>query len=123
MIHITLIYAERCVFLSCLNFDPSEVYSILVQLDITKASGCDGLHPSISSFVLIFYQTLLLAYLTDLWNIQLFPLNGKLNLIRPIPKSGDKSLVTNYRPISLLCIVSKVLEKAIFNHRHVIQYI
>ena len=34
--------------------------------------------------------------------------------ITPIFKSGDKSQVTNYRPISLLCIVSKVLEHLIY---------
>ena len=28
---------------------------------------------------------------------------------------GDCSIVRNYRPISLLCIVSKVLEKAVFD--------
>ena len=34
----------------------------------------------------------------------------------PVFKSGDKSLVNNYRPISLLCIISKVLEKIIFKN-------
>ena len=35
--------------------------------------------------------------------------------ISPIPKTGDKSSISNYRPISLLCILSKVLEKIVFN--------
>ena len=34
----------------------------------------------------------------------------------PVFKSGDKSLVNNYRPISLLCIISKVHEKIIFKN-------
>ena len=29
---------------------------------------------------------------------------------------GDKSLVSNYRPISLLCILSKVLERVVYNN-------
>ena len=33
----------------------------------------------------------------------------------PIFKSGDRGSVTNYRPISLLCNTSKVLEKLIYN--------
>ena len=33
----------------------------------------------------------------------------------PIYKSGSRELVTNYRPISLLCIVSKVLERLVYN--------
>ena len=34
----------------------------------------------------------------------------------PIFKKGDKQLVKNYRPISLLPICDKILEKIIFNH-------
>lgn len=34
----------------------------------------------------------------------------------PVHKSGDKHSVTNYRPISLLCTTSKVIEHFIFGH-------
>ena len=34
----------------------------------------------------------------------------------PVFKSGDKSNVANYRPISLLCVTSKVLESLAYNH-------
>ena len=37
------------------------------------------------------------------------------HLITLIFKSGDKSLISNYRPISLLCSVSKVLERIVFS--------
>ena len=33
----------------------------------------------------------------------------------PIFKKGDKQLVSNYRPISLLTVILKVLEKLIFD--------
>ena len=39
--------------------------------------------------------------------------------ITPIHKSGDKSLISNYPPISLLCVLSEVLEKVIY-HRIII---
>ena len=35
--------------------------------------------------------------------------------IIPIYKSGDCAAVNNYRPISLLCIVSKVLERLVYD--------
>ena len=41
--------------------------------------------------------------------------NGKIHSIVPVHKSGCQSNVSNYRPISLLCTISKVLEKVIFN--------
>ena len=40
---------------------------------------------------------------------------GKDHRIIPIYKSGDKTLVNNYRPISLLYILSKVLERIVYN--------
>ena len=41
-----------------------------------------------------------------------FPLNWKAAKVTPIFKSGSRSLPENYRPISVLPIVSKLLEKA-----------
>ena len=42
------------------------------------------------------------------------PLEWRIHKIRPIFKAGDKSSVTNYRPISLLSSTSKVLERIIY---------
>ena len=41
----------------------------------------------------------------------------KLANVTPIYKKGDKQLVTNYRPISLLPICGKLFEKIIFNNQ------
>ena len=47
---------------------------------------------------------------------QSIPVEWRTHFITPIHKSGTRSLVNNYRPISLLCIISKVLERIIYNH-------
>ena len=44
------------------------------------------------------------------------PEEWRIHLIIPIFKSGDRSAVKNYRPISLLCTISKVLERIVFAH-------
>lgn len=44
-----------------------------------------------------------------------FPVSGRFIIIVPIFKSGDRTSITNYRPISLLCITSKVFEHLIYN--------
>ena len=43
------------------------------------------------------------------------PQEWKMHKICPIPKKGDPLLVHNYRPISLLCVLSKVFEKAVYD--------
>ena len=45
----------------------------------------------------------------------IFPSELKLARVMPIFKSGDPSLLTNYRPISVLSFFSKILEKIVYN--------
>ena len=45
-----------------------------------------------------------------------YPNIWKLANVTPIHKKGDKQLIKNYRPISLLPICSKIFEKLVFNH-------
>ena len=46
---------------------------------------------------------------------QCIPPIWKVHKITPVFKSGDKHSFANYRPISLLCSVSKVLERLIYD--------
>lgn len=43
------------------------------------------------------------------------PLIWKTAFISPIHKKGSKSEVTNYRPVSKLCILAKVFERLVYN--------
>ena len=56
---------------------------------------------------------------TKLFNVSLtsgeLPSEWKTAHVSPIPKSGDNSNPSNYHPISLLSILSKLLEKHIVN--------
>ena len=59
----------------------------------------------------------LLPHLTFFFNLCLktavFPDKLKIAIVIPIYKSGNKELFNNYRPISLLPLLSKILEKII----------
>ncbi len=44
-----------------------------------------------------------------------FPSKWKISYVSPIFKDGDKSDVSNYRPISILCAASKIFERLVFN--------
>ena len=48
----------------------------------------------------------------------IFPDDLKIAKVIPLYKSGDSSLFTNYRPISLLPAFSKVFERLIYNRLH-----
>jgi len=39
----------------------------------------------------------------------------KYSIIKPLFKKGDRKIPSNYRPISLLTVFSKVIEKALYN--------
>ena len=105
----------RSTYLSEAYITEAEVYDILADLDPTKAMGCDNIHP----IVLKYCSDFLASPLALLFNLSLstgcIPTEWKIHRIRPIQKGGDQQNVANYRPISLLSITSKVLEKAIFN--------
>ena len=47
---------------------------------------------------------------------KIYPSVWKNANVTPLYKKGDASLLNNYRPISILSAVSKVMEKAIFKH-------
>jgi hypothetical protein len=45
----------------------------------------------------------------------IFPERFKIAKVKPLHKKGDKKEMKNYRPISLLCVFSKILEKLMYN--------
>ena len=92
-----------------------DVFRVLRSLDVTKAKGCDGISPKLlKTCALSLYQPLHHLFSLSL-SQKYLPLEWRTHLIKPIIKSGDKSSIRNYRPISLLSVVSKVLEKLVYN--------
>ena len=89
------------------------VRSILKSLNSNKSCGPDGISGKIlkkCAFSLAYPLSLLfnLSY-----NLGEMPLEWKLANVVPVHKKGDKSLVENYRPISLTCLIMKVFEKCV----------
>ena len=82
-----------------------EVHELLVNLDVTKANGPDG----ISAKMLTKTASSIYPVLTNLFNQSIqVPIAWKCSSVVPILKgSEDLSSPKNYRPISLLLIISK----------------
>ena len=50
-----------------------------------------------------------------IYNTGIIPQEWKSANIVPIYKKGDKNLISNYRPISLLCLSAKIMERVIMD--------
>ena len=102
--------------LSQLILEPYEVDLVLKGLPLGKASGPDGLN----NRLLLELSLELSGPLCTLFNYSLrtgfFPSIWEDANVCPIFKSGDPSLVNNYRPISLLNTIGKTFEKIVFKH-------
>ncbi|KAL4703558.1 hypothetical protein ACJJTC_000195 [Scirpophaga incertulas] len=94
-----------------LNVVASEIENIIMNLRDDCAVGWDG----ISTQILKMSCTVLSPILTHICNLAIstgvFPDAFKKAIVHPIFKCGDKHNVNNYRPISVLSTLSKILEK------------
>jgi len=101
--------------LSDITITKEEVNTLLSELNPDKALGPD----KIPTQVLKECSQELKGNITDLYNESLtsgkVPTEWKTANVAPIYKKGKNTDPSNYRPISLLPIISKVLERCIYN--------
>ena len=94
---------------------PRDVFTVLKSLNPSKAAGHDNIPPRMIKDGAE-ELAVPLCYLANLsLQSSLFPTSEKLAKIRPVFKSNDRSLLDNYRPISILSVFSKVLEKFVYH--------
>ena len=107
--------------LSSVTCTHDEVFKLLSTHKVNTATGPDG----ISSIMLRGTATTITPALTTLFNLSLssstVPDEWKMSNVTPIFKSGDASKASNYRPISLLSLISKALERCI--HSRVMEFL
>ncbi len=93
-----------------------DVMNVLRTIDNNKAHGPDG----IPARLLTETASQISSSLCELFNKSLrtgiVPFDWKLANVVPVYKRGDQEFVENYRPISLLSLISKVLERCVFNN-------
>ena len=95
---------------SRIKIEPKGVLKQLQSLDRTKGAGPDGLSSALLKFLANFiYKPLSLIYQYSL-DTGAAPDDWKLANVIPIHKKSSRSNPLNYRPISMTCIASKILE-------------
>ena len=105
-----------------IQLQTEDVKAVLQHLDTSKAVGPDLIHNKL----LLAAGPIIIEPLTFLFNKSLtegvFPDCWKIAHITPIYKlKGEKSDCSNYRPISLLSCIGKILEKCI--QKYILQYL
>ena len=105
------------------QFKEIEISSVIKQLSTLKTNKSTGLD-RISARLLKDAAPVIAPTLTEIFNHSLksstFPQIWKDGKVMPIFKSGDRSNMSNYRPVTVLPILSKILERfvhtQIYNH-------
>ena len=95
-----------------------EIQSLISKLPNKKSSGFDN----IDNIILKEIKDCISPKLAEIFNLSMlegvFPEKMKLAEIVPLYKSKEKYLTDNYRPISLLIAISKLLEKVIYKRTY-----
>ena len=109
------------------SVDESEIVTICRNLKVSSA-GWDQILPKV---VKLTYHNFIVP-ITHVMNLYIIygvvPTELKLAKVVPIYKSGDRGLINNYRPVSVLPCFSKIIEKLMYKrisnfiHKHDLLY-
>ena len=101
----------------------NEIIKVVRQLRNTSSAGHDDISVTFIKKVI----NAIAKPLSSIFNMSIstgiVPDPLKLAKVIPVYKKGDKNIVENYRPISLLPTFSKILERIIYNrlYEHLLQ--
>ena len=91
-----------------------EINKIIDTLKDKNSSGCDEITTKILKISKPFIISPIINICYKMVAQGIFPERLKFSLIKPIYKSENKSSPSNYRPIALLPVFSKIFEKVIY---------
>ena len=97
-----------------------EVEKKLKSLNTNKSSGPDEIHPKLISELAEILSKPLTILLNSSIRSGKIPKEWKTAIISAVFKKGSRSMASNYRPISLTCVLCRIMESflkdAIMDH-------
>ena len=93
------------------NIEKDKVLKHLSTMDSSKATGTDSTGPRLLKFAAPYIADDITYICNHSINKGTFPSKWKEAKVSPLHKNGPHDDVNNYRPISILPVLSKVLEK------------
>ena len=110
--HCTLIPRDQIFKFE--RIEEEDVQRLLASLDVSKAPGLDG----ISSRVLKMVAPAISLSLTSLFNFSLLrgqmATEWKFARVTPVPKRSGSVHVEDFRPVSVLPVVAKIIERLVY---------
>ena len=101
--------------LSDLTLTVIQVLDVLANLDASKATVPDEISARILKETVYKITPSLCELFSKSLRLGSLPMDWKLANVVPVFKKDNKEYAENYRPISLLCLVSKVIERCALN--------
>ena len=103
-----------CSFMFLNTTSTFKICCIINQLNINKSCGFDRIEAKFIVLVSELLSSVLAILFNACFDFRVFPTCLKTAKVVPVYKAGDINEVTNYRPISILSIFSKILEKLVY---------
>ena len=92
-------------------FSLQDIKRVVKDIDVHKGSGIDFLPTFILKDCFVVLSEQLMYMFNQSIHLGEFPMSWKIATITPIPKSGDHTNVNNWRPISIIPLVGKLMGK------------
>lgn len=115
----TLPTAPSSIFLRPATIN--EIVLLINDLDVNKSGGPDKIPTKFVKVHYEFFAQLLHRVFNEIIQTGQYPSCLKLARVIPVFKSGDPRELSNYRPISTLSVIDKVLEKLLVSR--IVEYI
>ena len=87
------------------------IEKFLKHIDVSKATGCDNIGPRLLKIAASHIAESVTYICNQSIKTSNFPEKWKEAKVTPLHKGGPKDDINNYRPISILPVISKILEK------------
>jgi len=101
------------IVLDTIVFDTRNIIAAVRKLKVNLSAGPDGLPPLLYKRLQSSIAKPLALLFAQLFCTGVVPEAWKTAIIVPVFKKGTASNVANYRPISLTCVASKIMERVI----------
>ena len=99
----------------CTPACPTEIINIVHSNNSKKSGGYDNIDPNIIQHVIPQIANQLAHIFNSSFTMGIVPIKLKIAKVIPLYKSENPELFTNYRPISILPCLSKILERLMYN--------